>query len=203
MSSEPLRPQRNAPDVEAAYETAPPELVAEILDGELVLLPRPKPRHSRAAGRLLRALGPYDDDPGDPGGWVILFEPELHLGKRPDKLGPDLAGWRRERFPPDVLAARVDADVDEEPAAITVAPDWVCEVLSASTERHDRTTKRRIYRRERVAHYWLLDPRARTLDVLRLVDGRWLEVETYEGDARVRAEPFDAIELDLAPLWAW
>ncbi len=133
---------------------------------------------------------PFDLGVGGPGGWVILDEPELHLGPRPDIIDPDLVGWRRERLP----------EVPDE-AAITLAPDWVCEVISASTEAIDRGRKRRIYRREGVSHLWLLSPELRTLEVYRLENGRWTEVETWEGDAVVRAEPFEAIELPLAALW--
>lgn len=189
--SDPARdPDRNPPEVEAAYEAAPPEMVAEILDGELFVLPRPRLRHARGASRLGRYPGPFDDDTG-PGGWILLDEPELHLGKRPDKLVPDLAGWRRERLP---------ALPDE--AACTVPSDWVCEVVSPGTEALDRGRKLRIYRREAVRHYWLLDPELETLEVYRWEGGRYTHLETYEGAARVRAEPFDAIELDLALLWA-
>ncbi|MEI8258328.1 MAG: Uma2 family endonuclease, partial [Deltaproteobacteria bacterium] len=66
----------------------------------------------------------------------------------------------------------------------------------------DRVKKRRIYRREGVGHVWLLSPEERTLEVFRLEHGRWVEVETYEGAEKVRAEPFEAIELDLSALWA-
>ena len=185
----------NRPEVESAFEAAPPEAVAEILDGELHVFPRPARPHTRAASRLGRYLGPFDDDPGEPGGWVILDEPELHLGQRPDKLVPDLAGWRRDRMP--------DALGDEaSPAHYDVAPDWVCEVISPRTERVDRGKKTRIYAREGVAHLWLLTPLSQTLEVYRLNDHRWTLVETFEGNAVVRAEPFDAIELSLANLWA-
>lgn len=185
----------NDPAVEAAYAAVPETMVAEILDGELHTMPRPRPRHARAATRLSRGLGPFDDDPGDPGGWVILMEPELHLGPKPDKIVPDLGGWRRERLPSEVF----DADA---PGAIGIAPDWACEILSAQTERIDRGKKMRIYRREQVGHVWLLSPMLETLEVYRLDAGRWTLLETFEGHARVRAEPFDAIELDLAALWA-
>ncbi|WP_437642079.1 Uma2 family endonuclease [Sorangium sp. So ce854] len=185
----------NAPDVEAAFQAAPDEVVAEILDGELHVLPRPARPHTRAASRLNRRLGPFDDDPGEPGGWVILVEPELHLGPGPDKVVPDLAGWRRERMP-DALGP------EDAPAHYDVAPDWVCEVISPRTERIDRGKKMRIYRREGVRHAWLLNPLTQTLEVYRLDDGRWSLLETYEGDAAVQAEPFEAIELPLADLWA-
>ncbi len=184
------------PEVVAGYLNAPDTMVAEVIDGELSVMPRPKPRHSLAATRFSRRLGPFHDPiDDDPGGWVILVEPELHLGRRPDIVAPDLAGWRRERFP--------EGAFDESaPAAITVAPDWVCEIVSESTEAKDRGKKRRIYRREKVGHYWLVDPRDKSLEVYRLVDGKWVEVDIYEGDVVVRAEPFDAVGLDLAALWS-
>lgn len=182
-------------DVVAGYLAAPDTMVAEVVDGELSLLPRPRRQHARAAGVLNSDLfGPFDRGRDGPGGWVFLPEPELHLGRKPDIVAPDLAGWRRERLPEDFMA-------DDAPAAIDLAPDWICEVISESTQAKDRGKKRRIYRREGVGHYWLLDPRDRTLEVYRLVEGKWLEVDTYEGDAIVRAEPFDAIELDLSVLW--
>ncbi len=179
----------------AGYREAASDLVAEILDGELVATPRLGPRHARGAGRLLRSLAPFDDDDGVPGGWITLFGPELRLGPLPDIIDPDLAGWRRERFPEDAFE-------EAAPAYLTMPPDWVCEVLSDSTESIDRGRKMRIYRREGVKHVWLLDPRAAILEVWRLDDGRWREVDTWEGAARVRAEPFEAVELDLARLWA-
>ncbi len=182
-----------APEVVEAYRNAPDNVVAEILDGALSLMPRPRPRHARVATRLASALGGFHDpDDGDPGGWVVLVEPELHLGPRPDIIDPDLAGWRRERLPEE-----------PEEASIRVAPDWVCEILSDRTEALDRGVKRRIYPRESVGYLWLCDPRIQTLEVYRLEGGRWTELDTFEGDARVRAEPFEAIELDLARLWRW
>jgi Uma2 family endonuclease len=191
----------NRPEVEAAFTATPAEEIAEILDGELFVMPRPKPRHARAGGRLASELdGPFDRGRGGPGGWIILVEPELHLGPRPDKVVADLAGWRRDRFPREVT----ESDADTEPAAITAAPDWVCEILSERTEAIDRGRKMRIYRREQVTHVWLLDPRVRSVEIYRLnARARWEELETYEGDTVVRAEPFDAIEIDLSSLWAW
>ena len=167
----------------------PDHLVAEILDGELYTSPRPAPRHADASSGLGGALrGPFDRGRGGPGGWRILFEPELHLGR--DVLVPDIAGWRRERLP----------QLPEE-AYFSIAPDWICEVVSPSTAAMDRVKKLRIYARERVRHAWLVDPIARTLEVLRLEDGRWTIVSTWAGLATLRAEPFEALDLDLALLW--
>lgn len=178
----------------ATYEdvlNAPEHMVAEIIDGELYLQPRPAKPHAVAASALGEELGPpFKRGRGGPGGWIILYEPEVHLGG--DVLVPDLAGWRRERMPFMTTAE----------AYFTLAPDWVCEVLSPSTAVKDRAKKLPIYAREGVRHVWLVDPLQRTLDVLRLQDRNWLIVAVHEGNARVRAEPFDAIELELGVLWA-
>ena len=126
---------------------------------------------------------------------MFLAEPELRIGPRPDILVPDLAGWRRERVPGNFLA-------DDAPAFVDFAPDWVCEVLSPSTEGNDRGPKLDIYHREGVGHVWLVSPALRSLEVFRHADLGWLLRATHFGDAVVRAEPFDAVPLDLAALWA-
>jgi Uma2 family endonuclease len=168
----------------------PDHLVAEILDGDLHASPRPSLPHARAASVLGVALGgPFDRDAGGPGGWWILDEPELHLGR--DVVVPDLAGWRRERLP--VIPAE---------AFLSVAPGWVAEIVSPSTETIDRVKKLTIYARERVAHVWLINPLAQTLEVYELDRGRWVLAATHGGSDRVCAQPFDAIELDLASLWS-
>lgn len=169
---------------------APPHKVAEVVFGVLHVNPRPAGRHALATTVLTEELGgPFHRGRGGPGGWLLLFEPELHLG--PDILVPDLAGWRRARMPA----------VPDEPF-FTLVPDWICETLSPSTARLDRIDKLAVYAREGVAHAWLIDPQHQTLEVLRLEGGQWRLVGAYRDDARVRAEPFDAIELDLALLWA-
>ncbi len=114
--------------------------------------------------------------------------PELHFGK--DVLVPDLAGWRHSRLPV----------VPREPY-FTLAPDWVCEVLSPSTAGLDRVRKKHIYAREGVEFVWLVDPVGRTLEAFQLRDKHWVEQGSWSGDDRVRAPPFDAIELELGALW--
>jgi Uma2 family endonuclease len=185
----------NDPLVEAAFQAVPGTMIAEILDGELHTMPRPGRRHTRTSSILGAELyGPFWRGTGGPGGWVILDEPELHLGPKPDKVVPDLAGWRSHRMPDEV-------ESEDELPYYDVAPDWVCEVLSPSTEATDRIKKMRIYRREGVAHVWLIHPIARTLEVYRLEGGRWVQLDTFEEDAVVRAEPFEAVELSLEVLW--
>ena len=176
----------------ATYEdlvALPDIVVAEIVAGELHASPRPAPRHAVAYAGIGGLLYPaFHSGRSGPGGWWILDEPELHLG--PDVLVPDIAGWRRTRMP------RVP-----ETAYFPLAPDWLCEVLSPSTVRLDRTQKLAIYAREGVGHAWLIDPVARTLEVLGLEAGRWTILVTHAGDVTVRAEPFDAIEFNLGELW--
>ncbi len=173
-----------------ALERLPPNVVGEIIDGELHVSPRPRMIHGRASFLLGKRLMPFDDEPGQegPGGWLFIAEPELHLGE--DVLVPDLAGWRRERMPvmPDVVG-------------VELAPDWLCEVLSPSTEKLDRARKMAVYAREGVKHLWLADPRLQTLEVYRLEGTSWLLLATHSGDAVVHAEPFDVLPLKLASLW--
>jgi Uma2 family endonuclease len=168
---------------------APSTVVAEILRGTLITHPRPRIGHAGVSSSLgAELIFPFGRGRGGPGGWVILDEPELHLGD--DVLVPDLAGWKRERF-----GSPGDA------AFLTLAPDWLCEVLSPSTSAVDRTVKLPIYARERVQHVWLVDPDARTLEVLRLDGDSYRIVGSWADDAKVRAEPFDAVELELGHLW--
>lgn len=177
----------------ATYEdvlAAPPDKVAEVVDGELHLNPRPGQPHAAAHSALLEELGPpFKRGRGGPGGWLIYLEPELHLGE--DILVPDLGGWRRERLP----------HVGDN-AFFELAPDWLAEVLSDSTRKLDRTKKLPRYARAGVKHVWLVDPIARTLEVLRLQGDVYAIVGSHADEAKVRAEPFDAIELDLSILWA-
>ncbi len=174
----------------ADLQAVPPHLVAEILDGTLVTHPRPVPRHVSASGVANVVLGgPFQLGTNGPGGWIFLPEPELHLG--PHVVVPDLAGWKRERLP----AAAVSK------AFIEVAPDWVLETLSPSTERYDRGEKRRIYAEFGVRHLWHLDPRVRCLEAFSLIAEHWQLDGTWFDADEVRAEPFTAISFSLGLLW--
>ena len=168
---------------------APAHRVAEIVEGVLHTHPRPAMPHARASSMLGVELGgPFDRGRGGPGGWWIIDEPELHLGE--DILVPDLAGWRRERMP----------DYPET-AYVAFAPDWVCEVLSASTRRLDLHGKRPIYAREGVAYLWLVDPADRTLEAFELRDGQWVLIASAKDDDPICIRPFDAVTFSLGDLW--
>ncbi len=170
------------------------ERTHELLDGAVEQKAAPAPGHGRAQGSVARYVGgpfDFDGDGGDDGGWWILTEVEVLLG-RYTVLRPDLAGWRRKNLP------RPDA---EQP--ITAPPDWVCEILSPSTENRDRVIKARLYAEAGVAHYWLVSPEARTVEAYELepsregAERRWIRLGAWEDGDTARIAPFDAIELEV------
>lgn len=180
---------RNRPATYADLEALPANMVGQILYGALHSHPRPAPRHGIAATELQVELGPpFGRGRSGPGGWLFIIEPELHLG--PHVVVPDIAGWRRERLPrlPDT-------------AFIETPPDWVCEVLSPSTVRIDRTDKLAIYAEFGVGHAWYVDPDARTLEVFELTDGKWLLAATFKEADAVTAPPFAVHTFALNVLW--
>jgi Uma2 family endonuclease len=176
----------------ASYEDIlrlPENVIGEIVDGDLIVSPRPASRHAMASSAIGGELaGPFHRGRGGPGGWVILFEPELHLDAQ--VLVPDLAGWRRERMAtcPDV-------------AYFSLAPDWVCEVLSPATALIDRTRKQHIYRDHGVSWLWFVDPSARTIEVLSRSERGWMVTDTFGGEGEARIPPFDAVAFDIGALW--
>ncbi|MGH9457478.1 MAG: Uma2 family endonuclease [Thermoanaerobaculia bacterium] len=168
---------------------APPDKIAETVEGDLYLSPRPAPRHANAAASLTADLhDAFQRGRRGPGGWWILFEPELHLGD--DVLVPDIAGWRRERL----------AELPET-AWFELPPDWLCEVISPSTEILDRDRKLPAYAAAGVAHVWIVDAARRTLEILRREGSTLRLVTTYRGAALISEPPFDAVTIELGALW--
>lgn len=182
---------RTNPGLYQQLKALPEGLIGEILDGRLYTQPRPTGIHALAAAGVSGELyGPFQRGRGGPGGWWILPEPELHFLRDTEVDVPDLAGWPRERMP------RVPAGHRFE-----VVPDWVCEILSPSTESKDRNIKMPIYARRGVAYAWLIDPAQRSVEAYRLADGTWQPIGTFIGDRAQRIAPFDAMAMDLGALW--
>jgi Uma2 family endonuclease len=164
-------------------------MVGEIINGELIASPRPGPRHAFTSSSLgIEIGGPFSRGRGGPGGWIILDEPELHLGSQ--VLVPDLAGWRRERMP-----------VLPDTAWFSLAPDWVCEVLSPSTAIIDRTQKQDIYRDQGIPWLWFVDPTDRTIEVFSRAEQHWILAGSFGGSGEKRIPPFDAVAIDVGALW--
>jgi len=182
----------NKPKRRATYEdmvAVPEHLKPQIIDGELYIFPHPATRHTLSTTMLLGQLFPAFHMALDgPGGWWIFHEPWVQFGE--NILVPDLAGWRCNRLP----------EIPDE-NTFAIPPDWVCEVLSPSTERIDRGRKRRIFAREGVRHLWFVDPREKSVEVYEL-EGTELVMRTaHNGDEPIRAMPFEAIEIPLTYLW--
>ncbi|MGF1612760.1 MAG: Uma2 family endonuclease, partial [Gammaproteobacteria bacterium] len=149
----------------------PESLIGEILDGQLYAHPRPGGRHVLAASNISAEFhGPYQRGRGGPGGWWILLEPEVHFVKDEEVAVPDVAGWRKERMP-----------AIPESHRFTVVPDWICEVLSPSTESIDREIKMPLYARFGVQYLWLAHPKTRSLEAFKLVDGSWISQGCFSG----------------------
>jgi Uma2 family endonuclease len=174
-------------DLERALAALPETLVGEILFGRLVTQPRPALRHAMATSALGELLGPPFSHDG-PGGWIILDEPEVQLG--PHVVVPDLAGWRRETLPTLPDAARM-----------TIAPDWVCEVLSPSTESYDREDKKLIYAANDVPHLWLVDVATETIEAYRSDRGKWFDLGHFRALDEARIDPFEGVPLAMSRLW--
>jgi len=177
----------------ATYEdlySVPENMTGEIINGELIVTPRPSRKHTLAASVLGGEIIPpyYLGQGGGPGGWIIIIEPEIGLEEH--TIVPDLAGWKRERFP-----------IEEDHNWISAAPDWVCEILSPGTFRTDKIKKMPIYAHHDVSHIWLIDPVAMTMDAFRLEFGRWFLLGSFAENDKVRVEPFQEIEFNLGDLW--
>ena len=168
---------------------------AELIDGRIVYHAMPGPVHGTTQGTVFSLFrGPYHRRPGGgdrPGGWWLSLEVDLEisgLGCRPDVLG-----WRRDK--------EAALPVPDPRGLVTVAPDWICEVLSTSTASVDLGKKRVAYHRAGVTHYWLADPLNGTLTVLQWTPDGYLVVLAAGRGEKVRAPPFDAVEIDVAELF--
>jgi len=175
----------------ADLEALPSNVKGEIIEGVLHTQPRPRVRHSRASAELGHGIyGPFDKGVGGPGGWWIFIEPGIELPGSPE-VAPDIAGWRRERMP----------ELPED-GVLRIVPDWVCEILSPSNRTYDLRIKFPFYAKVGVAHLWVVDTEAHTVEVKKLSDGRYSDIMVFAAEASMRGEPFEAVELALAPLWA-
>jgi len=186
MTAEPARKKATYEDI----YNIPDDMTGEIINGELIVTPKPAPRHALAAVALGSKIAPlyHFGEGGGPGGWVILSEVEVLFGE--DLLVPDWSGWRKDNFPGW-----------PETNWFLKAPDWICEIISPATVANDKVRKMDIYAGFEVSYYWLIDPRDKTLETFRLQSGIWARMRGYAGNAKVRAEPFSEVELDLGSFW--
>ena len=161
----------------------------ELVDGEILQRATPSGAHGDAQAGVVAAVRPRFHRGDGGGGWWILTEVEVLLPSR-EVVRPDVVGWRRARCPERPTATQV-----------SIRPDWVCEVVSDSNANQDTVKKLRLYHREAIPHYWLVDPRDQTLTVMRWSEDGFVTVLRAERGEVVRAEPFDAIELHVGTLF--
>jgi Uma2 family endonuclease len=164
----------------------------ELIAGELTQKAAPSGEHGDAQAGIVAAVRPSfqrQRDGGALGGWWILTEVELWL-ETTDIVRPDIVGWRREHCP-------------ERPTGtpVRVRPDWICEVVSPSHPTDDTVKKLRLYHRVAIPYYWVVDPRDATLTVMRWSADGYVTLLRAERAERVRAEPFQAIELAVGTLF--
>ena len=177
------------PATYADIEALPPNVVGEILFGKLVTHPRPARSHVHAASMLgYELIGPFAKGLNGPGDWHIYDEPEVHVTNH--FVVPDIAGWKTERLSPNFDGSKFQ-----------IAPNWVCEFLTPSTQRYDKGDKRAIYAEIGVEHHWYVDPVARVLKVFTRREQDWFASNTFFDDDPVSAPPFDAIAFSLGDLW--
>lgn len=163
----------------------------ELIRGTLIEKANPTAEHADAQAGTTGTLQELFQRKrgGGPGGWRFFTELDVQFG--PEVLRPDVCGYRRERMA-------------ERPRGrpVTLVPDWVCEILSISNESRDRVEKLETYFRFGVPHYWLINPVEGTLEVFRRTDLAFALVRAAHRGQRVRAEPFDAVELNVDELLA-
>ncbi len=182
----------------ATYEdilALPEGIQGQIIDGILYTSPRPAGKHAFAATKINSSIDSFfgSRSSGGPGGWILLFEPQMRLLGKQDVI-PDIAGWKVDQLSDEELSALSGNRIE-------VIPQWVCEIISPSSVRMDKVLKATLYAECEIGHYWLADPDQKTLEIRRLVNSQWVVVNTFEGSEKVRAEPFEAVEIDLGSFW--
>ena len=175
----------------ADLEALPESVKGELIDGVLYAMTRPRMQHQVTAGHIHgEYYNPYQRGRGGPGGWWILPEPGIQLLPRAPEISPDVAGWRVERLP----------EMQRE-KSITVVPDWVCEVLSPSTPRHNLVVKKPFYASVGVPWLWMVDSEAMAVTVHELRGGQWVEVGVFSDEPEARIPPFTEVAVDLRAWW--
>jgi Uma2 family endonuclease len=186
-----VRASKLEPATLADLEVLPPHLEGELIDGVLYAMTRPRPAHPLVAMAMLADVYPgWHPGRGGPGGWWIVPGPGLQLPGA-EAICPDVAGWKRTRMP---------GPPREVP--FTLVPDWVCEILSPSTRRHDLLIKLPFYARAGVAWCWMVDLDGEVVSAFRHDEGTWRLEGSFGDEHEARVPPFDAISVDLAAWWA-
>ena len=165
------------------YRTAPPDKRYELLDGELLLTPAPDLRHQDIQSSLGIRLGRFIEERAL---GKLYFSPCDVVLSDTDVVQPDLLFVSRERR--HLLSGRVN---------VRGAPDLVVEILSPATAERDRGYKLSLYGKHGVKEYWLVDPVAETVSILRQRAGVLVVAHTFGRNETLRSPLLAGFELDL------
>ncbi len=157
----------------------------EIIDGDVFVTPSPSFDHQRIVGNVYFVVRPHVEA-SDLG--VVVLSPFDVVLDMTNVVQPDLVFIAKKNL------KRVERDLKGP-------PDLAVEVLSPTTERHDRTLKLRAYEKHGVPHLWLLDPRTRSLEEYVLAKGKLrLNVKLTNG-AMFEPKAFPDLVIPLAKVW--
>ncbi len=163
----------------------PPGVRLELVDGEIAVSPSPVPDHAFTVLALASILKCHVD--GKKLGMVLL-DVDTIFGEH-DVRRPDIFYFRKSR----------EHFIGEK--AIEGPPDLAVEVISPGSQRTDRRDKFKLYAAGKVKHYWIVDPKARTIEAFRLVGGRYTGRVRGSGSDVVQLAPFRDLKIALAKLW--
>ena len=170
------------------FAAIPPDLLRwELIEGEFFMSPAPTSMHQMIVLRLARVFAAALDDAGRARTFVAPFDVIL---SRFNTVEPDLVVIKTEN------AGRISK------RGLEGAPDLVVEVLSPSTRLQDANLKRALYAKFEVPEYWLVDPDARTVEVLIHTGDGYGQHAVFEGDATACSNLFHDIAVPLATLFA-
>ena len=157
----------------------------ELVDGRLVEIEVPTGLHERIVARLIRRLDEWADTHG---GNVLASGYKVRI-RHDSGVMPDVQFFRRGRSIPNL-------------GLYTGVPDLAVEVVSPSSARFDRATKRAWYASIGAPEYWMVDPERRTVERLVLEPGGDYRVAQTARDAATFAPgSFPALAIPLAVLW--
>ena len=169
---------------ELAAELPESNLPTELWDGELVLSPAPSFFHQKLVARFYKLLDAWVTQHGL--GEVGIAPLDMVLTTR-RATQPDVVFIAKERL--DIIKERIMG-----------AADLVVEVISPGSRRRDRIDKRDLYEQHGVREYWLIDPEARTVEVLYVKSGTYHLVGRWHPGERARSRLLEGFEVPVSPL---
>ncbi len=180
-SVKPVKPKLAYED----YANLPDDERYELIDGELMPMPSPKAIHQALCGKIYMAVCMFSEMMGAGATYVAPLDVILSDF---NVVQPDV-----------IFVSNARAHIIDD--YVHGAPDLVVEILSPSTADYDRTTKRELYERHGVPEYWLVDPYAKTITILRLgADGYNVHAVYGEGDT-LSSPTLAGFALDLGELF--